>query len=166
MKKETKRITKKKAAEKSDKLAPVIEEGSNGKVPPELLEGDIKNAFTHSEGYSSIKVLVEPGDIEKFRSLLMRVDFPVKRTYAHIQGIAAMRILAYCEKYGIDRGKEELMNTVAAFTSADGKRADMVVDAIIGDRRQARAEGRGFTKRLGDIAKNGFSGNRQDGDGI
>jgi len=52
------------------------------------------------------------------------------------------------------------MNIQASFTSANGKRADMLVDAIIGERRQQLWGKRGFSDKLGDTAKKGFGGNQ------
>ena len=133
-----------------------FEQSNNGEGSQSLIRGEAPNPFTQQEGFSSIKVLVDPGKAENLESLLMRGYIPEK----HTSGYALMvNITHLCDQYtrhGYERGLQRLRNLLAGLPSLDGKRAEMVVDAIIGERQQRRAEAGSFTDKIGNIAKNGF----------
>lgn len=150
----------------------VTESGNNGNgnepqpVPPEILAGDIKNAFTQNQGYSAIKTLVDPGEANELESLLMRGSIPDKPTEGNIMVVAITHLYDQYERHHYKRGMARLRNLLAGNPSVRGERAQMVVEAIIGERRQRREENQNFTDKLGKIAKHGFGSNKESEDGL
>lgn len=96
--------------------------------------GALEEAMRQSEGLSTIKALVVPG--EKIEELLMRADFPSKYTEGHILGSTGAQIIADCIEFKDAEGLQEIMNQITAWTSADGKRAQKLVDAATGYQRE------------------------------
>jgi len=109
-----------------------------GQMPKKLEDilygGTFDNIFTQQQMASAIKVLVEAGyDI---RDLLMRADFPKKRTESHRYILASMRHRAKCREFGDTQGEDELMDVLAGFTSSEGKRIEKFVEAVTGQVKQ------------------------------
>jgi hypothetical protein len=124
---------------------------------PDIPSGSLEDAFNSPEGFSSIKVLVEPGTINEFSGLLMRADFPEKQTSAHVKVIQFCTAFAKCDKYHYKIGKQKIANVVAGFTSVNGKRISLTVDAITGQR--AREDD---SKGIGEWLKKHAYGNKND----
>jgi len=133
--------------------------GSNGGQNPIMEE--MYNPFSQHEGFSSIKTLVDPGEADKLESLLMRGCIPDKPSMGNIALVHITHLYDQYTRHGYERGKQRLRNLLAGYPSIKGERAQMVVDAIIGERQQRRAENRSFADKLGDTAKNGFGGNKK-----
>jgi hypothetical protein len=119
-----------------------------GKVPDKLQgflnEGSFDRLFTYQEMVSAIRMLVDAGD--NLRDLLMRADFPSKKKDSHRYILAAMRHRAKCREFHDTNAEDELMDVVAGFTSADGKRIEGLIAAITGAKPQKTSEG--FAEKL------------------
>lgn len=94
----------------------------------------ISKSFQSREVTNAIKMLVDPGD--DVSDLTMRGDFPERRFL-----VACARHLAKCRKFGYEEGERELLFIVSGLPGVEGKRASMLVDAVIGERRQFRNDG-------------------------
>lgn len=112
----------------------------NGHLPPppegyekfvQVLEGldPLANAFSTPDVANGIKILAVPGN--DVSELPMRADFP-DRQYL----VACARHLAKCRKFNDKEGEKELLFIVAGLCGIQGKRADMLVSAIIGERQR------------------------------
>lgn len=117
------------------------------KVPESLQgflnEGSFDRLFSYQEVVSAIKMLVDAG--ANLRDLLMRADFPSKKKNSHRLILATMRHHAKCLEFNDKNAEDELMDVVAGFTSADGKRIEELVVAITGSKPQ-KVEG--FAEKL------------------
>lgn len=119
------------------------------KVPDKLQEflstGSFDRIFTSQEVVSAIRMLVDAGN--NLRDLLMRADFPSKKKESHRYILAAMRHRAKCLEFHDKNAEDELMDVVAGFTSADGKRIESLVAAITGAGKPQKAR-EGIADRL------------------
>jgi hypothetical protein len=94
---------------------------------PDLLE----KSFTQQEVITAVQMLVDPGN--DISNLTMRADFPDSQFLK-----AAARHLARCRRFKYKAGEEELKFIVAGFPGIKGKRADMLVNAVVGEKKQQR----------------------------
>jgi len=111
--------------------------------------GALMDAMRESEGFTALKSLVVPGD--KVEELLMRGDLPSKNQEGHVRAVVIAEVIADCIEFNDTEGLQEVLNMVAALTSADGKRAKELVDAIVGFHREQNTN-RGFGEKFQEAA--------------
>jgi len=117
--------------------------------------GEIMNPFSHNEGYSALKVFTDIGKAEDPEALMIRSDLPDKRSDGHVLVNMITHAQDLYERFNYSRGKRRLRNVLAGYPAVNGKRIDVTLDAVIGERRQRRAEGGAFGK-MNDWAKKQF----------
>lgn len=100
----------------------------------------IDKAFRTHDQVSAAQMLVKPG--EDVSDLTMRGDFPDARFLK-----ACARHLAKCRRFHDKRGEDELLFIVAGFPGIQGKRAAMLVEAVIGERK-SNTQGGGFMDKV------------------
>lgn len=114
-----------------------------------LTRSQAENAFSTPHQTQAVDYLVLPGD--EVHDLAMRSDFPQKYSDGNVKVRAAMRHLAKCIHFHDEEGAMELLNVMAGDVAVGGKRIEMLVKAIIGD-REFQAASHGYQKRLQDMA--------------
>lgn len=99
----------------------------------ELEASTFKNAFKVGQGgFSAIRAMVERG--EHPEDLLLRGNFPSKRTDGLILLIAFAHHIAKCREFGDKTAEEEAMNLQAGMPAVDNARMNQVERAIIGEK--------------------------------
>lgn len=122
------------------------EPSQNEELKRRLSYQQVEGAFREADQQNALHMLVDPGT--ELLKLLMRVDVPGKNSEDVVRCMALARHIAKCEKYHNETAKQEAMNLLAMWTSASGKRAKMLTDAIIGQRQYL-----GNDSNLGDKLK-------------
>ena len=89
----------------------------------------VDKAFRQQDVVTAVQMLVDPGG--DINNLTMRGDFPDAQFLK-----AAARHLARCRYFHYKEGEEELKFIVAGYPGIKGKRADMLVHAVVGERKQ------------------------------
>ena len=132
-----------------------MEDRNNGHSPEERVfdrEGLGADDFIYPQGTDNIKLLMTPGKDDP-KNLYMRADLPTKR---------AAVAFAICEtrdeKHGDIEGRTQLLKIMAALVGVGAKRANLVSDTIIGERRNA-----GMRRGMGDWIRDkaGIGGDKE-----
>lgn len=141
----------------SDELMPEMEEveeetleksGDGHKKPSDY---SLDNAFNQPSDSSIPKTLLMPGG--SFINLAMRGNIFSKRL-----GFALTRVYSKCDRHNYKQGKEWTLLLLAAYCGVNQKRAELVVDAIVGERnRRHAAMGEGMMGKV----KSWVSGNSE-----
>ncbi len=117
----------------------------------EIGRGDITNAFRQQSGVSATRYLVEPG--EEIEGLLMRANFPSKRTEGQRFVTALVHHIAKCQKFHAHEAEQEAKNLVAGLVSVNNERTNQLVEAIIGERSNlARTQHSGWQDKVKKVA--------------
>jgi hypothetical protein len=106
----------------------------------------ITGAFTQQEVVTAVQMLVDPGDATDLLTLAMRGDF---EDMILLKAIA--RHLSKALKYNNIDALRELKFIVAGMVAIKGKRSDMLVQAVIGEKKQQEGQSFGdkFKRALG-----------------
>ncbi len=105
----------------------------------------IQESMSSPESNSGVRMLVVPGN--DITDMTMRADFP-NQSYL----IAAASLVTDCRRHHDKVGEAEIMFVVSGMCGIKGKRAEMLVDAIIGERvGKMRQQGGGFMSKFKEI---------------
>ena len=104
----------------------------------------IGNTFSTSNAASGLTLLAVPGD--DVTELPMRSNFPDRRYL-----IACSEVLNSCRMFHYEEGEKQLLFLVAGLCGIHGERAKMLVDAVIGERKNKEYGGnKNFFEKVRD----------------
>lgn len=95
----------------------------------------IDKAFTHSEVASGVQMLVDPGDDPA--KIPMRANFSSDAELKYAAAIISKARRALGQGSDVEK---EVLFVIAGKCGIHGKRAELLVDAIVGERRQRQAQ--------------------------
>ena len=127
-------------AEQNDELVPLDEmedlqdvlSGDGNGQKEQFTAGGRSNTFNEPSSSSIPKTLLMPGG--SFINLAMRGNIFSKRL-----GFALTRVYSKCDRHNYKQGKEWTLLLLAAYCGVNQKRAELVVDAIVGERNRRHA---------------------------
>lgn len=144
----------------------VPEKTPEGNPPPNIEAADINNAFHKEDGYNALRTFTDVGDPEDIAALLIRGDIPDKLNDGHIFVNKLTHAEAQCYHFKDNEGLRRLRNLIAGYCAINGKRIDVTLAAVIGDRIQKRLEeGGNWRQKIHNVATNGFGGNKKEQEG-
>ena len=117
-----------------------------------LSAADIDNVFTTPQSTDNVKLLMTPGDNDP-KNLYMRADIPDTAT-----ALAFAIRESRCQEHGDKEGSLKILKMIAALVGVQGKRANLVSDTMIGERRNA-GRGRGLIEKIRDAS--GIGGDKE-----
>ena len=117
-----------------------------------LEKADMDNVFTIPTSTDNVKLLMTPGDDDP-KNLYMRADIPGSAV-----ALAFAIREARCIEHQDNEGKLKILKMIAALVGVNGKRAELVSDTMIGERRNA-----GMRRGMGDWIRDkaGIGGDKE-----
>jgi len=104
-----------------------------------LEAADLKNVFSTPHSTDNVRTMMTPGSDDP-KDLYMRADIPNKK-----MALAFALRDERCAEHEDDSGTRKTLKMIAALIGVQGKRIDVVADAIIGERRRSN-----YRRSIGD----------------
>lgn len=96
-----------------------------------LKKSDMDNVFSTPQSTDNVKLLMTPGGDDP-KNLYMRADIPDTAT-----ALAFAIRESRCSEHNDTEGTLKILKMIAALVGVQGKRANLVSDTMIGERRNA-----------------------------
>jgi len=96
-----------------------------------LDRADMDNVFSTPQSTDNVKLLMTPGDNDP-KNLYMRADIPDTAT-----ALAFAIRESRCQEHGDTEGTLKILKMIAALVGVNAKRANLVSDTMIGERRNS-----------------------------